>query len=324
MNTRTLTTANASQPWNILFTLTKSLRKFNGMVIPNEIRYAPPPTIDITNPHIKRWDNGLILQEDFITPEEEAYAISAIEADTRWTGIGKRQTLQFGHHFDYTTFGASETDNTPLPPYLADLVSRLPLFTENMLLDDGRTGKHAFTPDQFTVQYYPPGTGIPPHVDTHSAFREALYSLSLGSAVQMAFKKCGKTEARRIRKPKRSLIQDSSGEATPLITQTGACAPSTSPRGISIDGNEADPNGLRVTELTSRLDNETKKMETQDWNELEEEEPWELLLPPRSLLIMTGPSRYGYTHKIRGRKSDRRKDGSVVERKGRYSITMRK
>jgi len=64
--------------------------------------------------------------------------------------------------------------------------------------------------------------------------------------------------------------------------------------------------------------------ETQETKKEKEEEqlPWELWLPSRSLLIMTGPSRYGYTHGIKGRKTDLL-DGKPVQRQGRYSITMR-
>jgi len=295
------------------------------MTVTREVKYAPSPKVDPANPNIKRWDNGLILHENFITPEDEAAAISAIEADTRWTGIGKRQTLQFGHHFDYTTFGASETNTTPMPSYLADLLDRLPLISENVRNDVGETEKLAFTPDQFTVQYYPPGTGIPPHVDTHSAFREALYSLSMGSTVPMAFKKCGKTEARRMRKPKRSLFGDL-GDATQNLGNGIAARPSSPIRHISsLNGPGIVHNDLSTAQPKTELDTvDEKATHGLNLDDIEEEEPWELFLPPRSLLIMTGPSRYGFTHKIRGRKFDRWKDGSVVERKPRYSITMRK
>jgi len=49
---------------------------------------------------------------------------------------------------------------------------------------------------------------------------------------------------------------------------------------------------------------------------------WELLLPARSLLVMTGASRYGFVHGIKGRKTDV-VEGEAVARQGRYSITMR-
>ena len=152
----------------------------------------PFPTPDPHDPSIQHWENGLALYSNFITPQEEAEIIASIQKDDRWCGIGKRQTMHYGAHFDYTTFCASEMW-TDVPGWIERLVGRLPFREEGG------------TVDQFTVQYYPPGTGIPPHVDTHSAFGEFLYSLSLGSAVPMGFKRCGENEARKMRRPKRSL-----------------------------------------------------------------------------------------------------------------------
>jgi alkylated DNA repair protein alkB family protein 8 len=178
----------------------------------------------------------------------------------------KRISQHFGHHFDYNTFGAS-THFNPIPTYITDFLPRLPI--------------QSYLPDQFTVQYYPPGSGIPPHVDTHSMFAEALYSLSFGNAVPMQFRMSGPNDARKMRLPKRS-AQAENTESVPAPAPEDA-------------GQKAD----------------------------EEQPPgWELLLPARSLLLMTGPSRYGYTHAIRPRKTDVI-EGETVQRQGRYSITMR-
>ncbi|KAF7866812.1 hypothetical protein EAF04_005654 [Stromatinia cepivora] len=234
---------------------------------------TPIPTIDPSNPKIQHWENGLALYSDFITPTEEAEIISSILSDDRWSGIGKRQTLHYGAHFDYTTFGASELW-TPVPRYLEELVDRLPWREEGNANGNGR-------PDQFTVQYYPPGTGIPPHVDTHSAFGEYLYSLSIGSSVPMVFKKCGENEARKMRKPKRSLLGDSRDE-------------------------------INRTKVTTKAEDDG-------------EEKWEVWLRERSLLLMRGEARYGFTHMIRGRKFDfDEQRGVSVRRVGRWSVTMRR
>jgi alkylated DNA repair protein alkB family protein 8 len=233
------------------------------------IQEAPAPTVDPAKPNILRWDDiGLMLIHDFISEEEEATMMAAFHARDPAKEGKKRVSQHFGYHFDYTTFGASETSFTPLPSYIADFLPRLPV--------------QSYLPDQFTIQYYPPGSGIPPHVDTHSMFGEALYSLSFGSAVAMSFRMSGPNDARKMRLPKRS-VQD---------TETTASSPTPT-----------------TTDEQSR-----------------QEEPvqpsWELVLPPRSLLLMTGPSRYGYTHAIRPRKTDVI-DGQAVPRQGRYSITMR-
>ena len=49
-----------------------------------------------------------------------------------------------------------------------------------------------------------------------------------------------------------------------------------------------------------------------------------LLLPRRSLLIMSGESRYAWQHGIAAAKSDLLADGRVLERSQRVSITFRK
>ncbi|KAK1756795.1 hypothetical protein QBC47DRAFT_377652 [Echria macrotheca] len=240
----------------------------------------PEPTIDPSTPNIHQWPAlGLTLFTEFITPAEETTMITAFDSSssqqTPHTNNKKRTRISqhFGYHFDYTTFGASSSHFTPLPEYISSILPRLPIPIE-----------HERIPDQFTVQYYPPGAGIPPHVDTHSMFGEALYSLSFGGDVPMVFRVAGRNEARKMRLPKRSL----------------ADAQDTVAGGGNACGGE-------------------KKGEESE----EEEHPaWELMLPRRSLLVMTGPARYGYTHGIKARKTDV-VGGKAVLRQGRYSITMR-
>ncbi|KAL2193069.1 hypothetical protein P885DRAFT_46052 [Corynascus similis CBS 632.67] len=257
------------------------------------LNQTPVPTVDPSQPNTLRWDDiGLVLILDFITEAEEAAMIEAFHAqnpleEEKARAAKRRISQHYGYHFDYTTFGASETHFTPVPSYIANFLPRLPI--------------QSYLPDQFTVQYYPPGSGIPPHVDTHSMFGEALYSLSFGSAVPMQFRMSGPNDARKMRMPKRSL---QSGDAAPS-------APSYKPSGVE-------------TAPSQGPDGRVEKDEKKEWEEGEKQTPpaWELVLPPRSLLLMTGPSRFGYTHAIRPRKTDII-DGKTVQRQGRYSITMR-
>jgi alkylated DNA repair protein alkB family protein 8 len=229
----------------------------------------PPPTITSESPMTHEFSNGLILMHEFITKEEEdemirEYHIATASRDGR--GL-KRGAVHYGPHFDYTTFAVSKSDNTPPPGYLTRLLSRLPARDDRDI------------PDQYTLQHYPLGTGIPPHVDTHSAFEETIYSLSFGASTRMDFKLCGEKESRRLRLPKRSL-----GGATETPP------PPPSPPVEATEGKT---------------------------------EEWELELPARSLLLMRGPSRYGYTHGIKGRKHDQ-SGPRLVARQDRYSLTMRR
>lgn len=230
----------------------------------------PKPTFLGAWPPTFEFSNGLILMHEFITKEEEKemireYHIATASRDGRAL---KRGAVHYGPHFDYTTFAVSKSASTPPPEYLRRLLNRLPARDDRDI------------PDQYTLQHYPPGTGIPPHVDTHSAFEETIYSLSFGASTRMDFKLCGEKESRRLRLPKRSL--GGGGNDTPPPLPSSA-----------VEAAE------------------------------EKTEEWELKLPARSLLVMRGPSRYGYTHGIKGRKHDQ--DGPrLVARQDRYSLTMRK
>ncbi|THW96123.1 hypothetical protein D6D17_07407 [Aureobasidium pullulans] len=229
----------------------------------------PPPTLISNDPPTYEFTNGLTLIHDFISKEEEEEMIREyhVVTSSREGRALKRGAVHYGPHFDYTTFAVSKSASTPPPVYLTRLLDRLPARDDRDI------------PDQYTLQHYPPGTGIPPHVDTHSAFEETIYSLSFGASTRMDFKLCGEKESRRLRLPKRSL---GGGVETP--------PPELAP---SVDGVE------------------------------EKTEEWELELPARSLLVMRGPSRYGYTHGIKGRKHDQ--DGArLVARQDRYSLTMRR
>lgn len=62
-----------------------------------------------------------------------------------------------------------------------------------------------WVPDQVTVNEYPLGVGISPHVDTHSAFRGPICSLSLASDASMTFRRAGHPDV-ALRLPRRSLV----------------------------------------------------------------------------------------------------------------------
>ncbi|KAG9959709.1 hypothetical protein KCU61_g7254, partial [Aureobasidium melanogenum] len=158
----------------------------------------PKPTVLSAYPPTYEFSNGLILMHEFITKEEEEEMIREYHTATasRDGRALKRGAVHYGPHFDYTTFAVSKSASTPPPEYLRRLLSRLPARDDRDI------------PDQYTLQHYPPGTGIPPHVDTHSAFEETIYSLSFGASTRMDFKLCGEKESRRLRLPKRSLGGD--------------------------------------------------------------------------------------------------------------------
>lgn len=115
---------------------------------------------------------GILVQEDFISAAHEQ-EILQIFRDLAWPDRKGRRSLHYGYTFSYKTFAIDE--DVPYAPFPAWLTPLLPTPEQG-----GRP------PDQVCVQHYPPGAGIPPHVDTHSAFDE-LYALSLGAPVVMQF-----------------------------------------------------------------------------------------------------------------------------------------
>ncbi|KAI1267681.1 hypothetical protein F5Y18DRAFT_378436 [Xylariaceae sp. FL1019] len=119
---------------------------------------------------------GLYLQPDFITPAHEAKLLHIFRHELTWP-VSKnpgaaRLSLHYGYTFDYKTFGIDP--DIPYKPFPSWLEPLIPMSEER-------------PPDQVCLQWYPPGAGIPPHVDTHSAY-DQLYALSLGSAVCMQFR----------------------------------------------------------------------------------------------------------------------------------------
>ncbi|KAL7904980.1 hypothetical protein GGI35DRAFT_461561 [Trichoderma velutinum] len=116
---------------------------------------------------------GLFWQNDFISPEHEKQLVQIFLNELEWPQkASSRQSLHYGYTFDYKTFGVD-----PDIPYkeFPDWLNLLIPTTESR------------PPDQVCLQYYPPGTGIPPHVDAHRAY-DQLYALSIGSPILMQFR----------------------------------------------------------------------------------------------------------------------------------------
>ncbi|KAI1150135.1 hypothetical protein F4825DRAFT_427907 [Nemania diffusa] len=125
---------------------------------------------------------GLKFQADFITPSHEAELLHIFRHELAWPEAkkpGARLSLHYGYTFDYKTFGVDPAiPYKPFPAWLRPLIPRLAGDEEEATRD----------PEQVCLQHYPPGAGIPPHVDTHSAYHQ-LFALSLGSPVVMQFRR---------------------------------------------------------------------------------------------------------------------------------------
>lgn len=116
---------------------------------------------------------GLLTQRDAISREQEAHLIDIFQHELVWPVRKGRLALHYGYTFDYKSMGIDQ--QIPYIPF--------PRWLEEVLPSGEST-----LPEQICLQYYAPGTGIPPHTDTHSIY-DQLYALSLGSPVVMDFKR---------------------------------------------------------------------------------------------------------------------------------------
>ncbi|KAE9554261.1 hypothetical protein FO519_002560 [Halicephalobus sp. NKZ332] len=116
--------------------------------------------------------NGLILNEEFVTEEEESSLmkfLNTLEFET----LNSRLVKHFGYRFDYGKNTAFELTD-PMPREFDQFIEKIKLFFDE-------------PPDQCTVNFYKPGNGISPHVDNHSGFCETIAVISLSSSVNMNF-----------------------------------------------------------------------------------------------------------------------------------------
>lgn len=128
---------------------------------------------------------GLVLVEDFVSPEEEALLLGAVDWSstdddvTAQKALKHRRVKHYGFEFRYDNNNVDK--DKPLPAGIPH--ECLPVL-ERCVKD-----KHIdIMPDQLTVNQYESGQGIPPHVDTHSAFEDTIMSLSLGAQTVMEFR----------------------------------------------------------------------------------------------------------------------------------------
>ncbi|XP_011082163.1 alkylated DNA repair protein alkB homolog 8 isoform X1 [Sesamum indicum] len=125
---------------------------------------------------------GLYLMHDFVTPQEEQELLAAVD-DRAWQHLAKRRVQHYGYEFCYDI----RTVNTnhylgELPSFVSPILERIRTF---QTLDHSAD----IALDQLTVNEYPPGVGLSPHIDTHSAFEDLIFSLSLAGPCIMEFRK---------------------------------------------------------------------------------------------------------------------------------------
>ncbi|XP_014444264.2 alkylated DNA repair protein alkB homolog 8 isoform X2 [Tupaia chinensis] len=154
---------------------------------------------------------GLTVIEEMISFDDEKRLLESInwteDTDNENCGLFSslhtvqkslkhRRVKHFGYEFCYENNNVDR--DKPLPGGLPDICDSI---LEKWL----KEGYIKYKPDQLTINQYEPGQGIPPHIDTHSAFEDEIVSLSLGSEVVMDFKHPGGVVV-PVMLPRRSLL----------------------------------------------------------------------------------------------------------------------
>ncbi|KAH8410894.1 hypothetical protein KR222_007172 [Zaprionus bogoriensis] len=144
---------------------------------------------------------GLLLIPAFVSEAEEQALLQAIADDGKGTAstedaLKHRHVKHFGYEFLY---GSNNVD--PEQPLEQPIPAACDFLWERL---SARDIPEFAVPDQLTVNAYEPGQGIPPHVDTHSAFAGPILSLSLQSDVVMDFRR--NNQLVHVLLPRRSLL----------------------------------------------------------------------------------------------------------------------
>lgn len=125
---------------------------------------------------------GLYLVHDFVSTKEEEALLASID-ERPWKTLAKRRVQHYGYEFCY------ETRNVNTRQHLGELPSFVSPIIEKILLFPDLDNAASIVLDQLTVNEYPPGVGLSPHIDTHSAFEGFIFSLSLAGPCIMEFRR---------------------------------------------------------------------------------------------------------------------------------------
>ncbi|KZV31720.1 hypothetical protein F511_00524 [Dorcoceras hygrometricum] len=204
---------------------------------------------------------GLFLIHDFITAKEEEELLSAVDCRP-WKHLAKRRVQHYGYEFCYDIRNVNTSQFLgELPDFVSPILERI----RSLQTLDGAVDVYL---NQLTarnyVNEYPPGVGLSPHIDTHSAFEGSIFSLSLTGPCIMEFRK--------------------------YTTSTWQGKPASS------EDNEDHLDFVRKS----------------------------IYLPPRSILLLSGESRYAWHHYIPHHKVDKVKDSLIRRGRRRVSFTLRK
>ena len=179
-----------------------------------------------------------------------------------------------------------------LPSFLVDLLDHLSATLKPMLpVDTWNTVFAQPLARQVIINLYPPGKGIAPHVDLPHRYADGVLGVNIVGSASMTF--------RRVR-AKQSAAE---GETISNSREAPRALESDAPEDIGGTGSLA---GAGAASSPDQYD---------------------VHLPPRSVYVLTGPARWGWSHGIAERDHDvvQLEDGmrTTIMRDTRLSITFR-
>nr|XP_043612715.1 alkylated DNA repair protein ALKBH8 homolog [Erigeron canadensis] len=125
---------------------------------------------------------GIYLIHDFVSAQEEEQLLAAVDVRL-WHSLAKRRVQHYGYEFCYDIRNVNTQQQLgELPSFVSCVLEKIPVFKKR---DDAAD----VSLDQLTVNEYPAGVGLSPHIDTHSAFEGSIYSLSLSGPCIMEFRR---------------------------------------------------------------------------------------------------------------------------------------
>ncbi|XP_061420048.1 alkylated DNA repair protein alkB homolog 8 [Lethenteron reissneri] len=182
-------------------------RKLDGCSVSSAVATAP---VTLHLCHVERVPRqesctealppGLKLIPDCVSSEYEDQLLSCLDwgrqQPTAQQSLKHRCVQHFGYEFRYDNNNVDK--DKPLDRGVPAMCDEL---TDKCL----SAGYIQHRPNQLTVNQYQPGQGIPPHIDTHSAFEDGIMSLSLGASTVMEFRHPDGSHA-SVLLPRRSLL----------------------------------------------------------------------------------------------------------------------
>ncbi|KAH7658968.1 tRNA (carboxymethyluridine(34)-5-O)-methyltransferase protein [Dioscorea alata] len=126
---------------------------------------------------------GRTLRMRFSLPKLPAKVLLAAVDASPWKSLAKRRVQHYGYEFLY------ETRNVDARQFLGNLPSFVSFVLDKISSFPEPANNKCRLMDQLTVNEYPSGVGLSPHIDTHSAFDELIFSLSIAGPCIMEFRK---------------------------------------------------------------------------------------------------------------------------------------